>query len=396
VSSQPSPGDTLAPDAATADRAMRLFAAAFGRAPRWLAAAPGRVNLIGEHTDYNAGLVLPAAIDRWCVAAAAPAAGPTGRLVSADVEGGAAPVPYTLDHADAVPLPTWARYAAGTLWTLAATHDPDAPPLDVAVASGVPLGGGLSSSAALEVSVARVAAAAWGLELPLRALAEAGQIAERTFAGVPCGVMDQLASSLGVEGSALLIDCESGDLSPVPLPHGAELVVINSRVRHALASGEYAARRAACERTARALGVPSLRHADRAAIERSTVLSDDERRCARHVVAENARVLDFAGALRAADLPGAGRLMIASHVSLRDDFRVSCPELDFIVDAVARLPGVHGVRMTGAGFGGCAVALTTPGAGDRVRDALAGPYQRRFGLACSAETVRAVGGARLL
>jgi len=323
-------------------------------AAEFVVIAPGRVNLIGEHTDYNDGLVMPCAIDRGLRIAVVPRAG--GRcLVSSDRGGPAAAI--DLDQPLVPGRADWARYVEGVLagfqrlgWRV--------PAFEAAITADLPAGGGLSSSAALEVGIATAVETLCGRRLDPVEKALLCQRAEHEFAGVPCGIMDQFAVTLARRGHALLIDCRSRVVEHVPLGEDVAVLVIDSGVKHALADGAYAARRRECESAAVRLGVPALRDvalADWPAAERR--LPDPERRRARHVVTEIARVVDFAAAARAGDWITAGRLMNAGHASLRDDFEVSCRELDLICDSVAGLAGVWGCRMTGGGFGGCAVVL---------------------------------------
>jgi len=390
-----------------AAHAARAFAARFGPAPAWAAAAPGRVNLIGEHTDYNQGFVLPMAIDRWCVCVAAPAAGARSRLVAHDIDESIEVSLTDLSARGAAAaggLPAWGRYLAGALVercrTLAAGAVPE---LDLLATSTVPVGGGLSSSAAIETATAVLIEQAHGVGLPpvsasrdfRLARALDCQRAEHRWAGVPCGLMDQLASSLGERDHALLIDCRDNTVTPVPMPteDQAVVLVVNSGVHHALASGEYARRRASCEAAADALGVASLRDLDSLDAVAWSRLDAEQTRCVRHVVSENARTLAAAAALQAGDLSNLGRLMLESHASLRDDYRVSCEELDAIVELAGANHGVFGARMTGGGFGGCAVALATPAAAETLAAVLPGAYQAAAGIGCSIDRVRAVGGA---
>jgi galactokinase len=317
--------------------------------------APGRVNLIGDHTDYTGGLVLPVAIDLGTTVTFAPLAGEV-RLQSSAL-GDSARVP--LDVADPAAVePPWARYVAGVVRVLRPSTG-----LEGTVDTTLPVGGGLSSSAALEVAVA----VALGFEGTPLELAQACRAAEHLAVGVPSGLMDQLASVAGVEGHALLVDCTTFDVTPIPLPTSCGIWVVDSGQPRELAQSEYAVRHGQCAAAARLIG--PLREAGVGDLTRI----DDAllRRRARHVITENARVADAAAALAAGDLGAAGAAMTASHASLRDDFDVSTPTLD---DQVARLlatPGVHGARLTGAGFGGSVVALTDADAvlpvGRRVR-----------------------------
>ena len=311
-----------------------------------MAHAPGRVNLIGDHTDYTGGLVLPMAIDRRTTVEGAPG-GDVVELRS-EAEPEVARVPLTVGDPASVE-PAWARYVAGVVAELRPARG-----LRGVVRSDVPLGAGLSSSAALEVAVAL----ALGFDGERRALAALCQRAEQRASGVPCGIMDQLTAVAGVEGHALLIECDTLAVTPVRLPASLDVVVVHSGERRALAGSEYAARRADCEAAAEAIG--PLRAATLADVE---AIEDPRlRRRARHVVTENARVAAFAGALAVGDAAGAGALMLESHASLRHDFDVSTAALDALVARLSETPGVHGARLTGAGFGGCVVALGDPGA----------------------------------
>ena len=310
-----------------------------------LARAPGRVNLIGDHTDYTGGLVLPMAIDRSTTVRGEPGGDVVELRSAAEPE----PARVPLDVTDpAAVTPPWARYVAGVVAELRPRHG-----LRGTVTSDVPIGAGLSSSAALEVAVAL----ALGFEGSPLELALLCQRAEQRASGVPCGVMDQLASAAGVEDHALLVDCSTLDVVPVAVPARLDVVVVDSGERRALAGSEYADRRADCEAAARLVG--PLRTASLDDLRR---IGDPRlRRRARHVITENARVAAFVDAVRAGDAPAAGALMTESHSSLRDDFDVSTRRLDQLVGRLAATPGVHGARLTGAGFGGCVVALADTG-----------------------------------
>ena len=324
---------------------------------------PGRVNLIGDHTDTTGGLVLPMAID-LAITVTGTRGGDRVVLVS-DAEPEPCVVP--LDVADPAAItPGWARYVAGVVAEVRPTVG-----FEGTVTTTLPVGAGLSSSAALELAVA-LAVGFRGTPLELARLT---QRAEHRASGVPCGIMDQLASAAGVAGHALLIDCHAETVEPIALPDGVEVRVVHSGESRSLAGSAYAKRRAAVEAAEEVVG-PLRLLTDVAALDalRDPIL----RRRARHVVTENARVRAFATALATGDLAAAGQAMAESHASLRDDFEVSTPGLDALVDRLAATPGVHGTRLTGAGFGGCVVALTEPGAVDegwRVRPA-AGPRIR--------------------
>jgi galactokinase len=309
--------------------------------------APGRVNLIGEHTDYTGGLALPMAIDLGTTVEGRPTDEPRVVLASAD-RPDVADVWIDVDDPSAV-TPGWARYVAGVVHELGPARG-----FTGTVRTTIPIGSGLSSSAALELAVAL----ALGFEGSATELARLGQRAEQLASGVPCGLMDQLASAAGVAGHALLMDFTDGSVEPVPLPDGTEVVVVHSGEHRSLAGSAYAERRGACEAAAEVVG--PLRDAD---VDSLAAIADPVvRRRAHHVVSENERVRRFVDAVRDGDPAAAGRIMVESHRSLRDDFAVSTPALDVLVERLVATPGVHGARLTGAGFGGCVVALTDPGA----------------------------------
>jgi galactokinase len=327
----------------TEQRAARAYKDKFGEEPELVASAPGRVNLIGEHTDYNGGFVLPCAIDRRI--AVAVGAG-EGALYSADFD-----QTRQIDDKDS----SWADYPRGVAWAIGeAGHEIGG--FRAAFAGDVPLGSGLSSSAAIEAATALALDAFFGLGVGRTDLALACQQAENDYVGVGTGIMDQYASLLCEAGAALLVDCRSLDAESVPLDlqaAGLALVVCDTRVERGLADTGYNDRRATCERAASMLGVEELRDATEGDLD---LLSGAELKRARHVISENARVLEAVEALRDRDFEEFGRLMFASHASLRDDYEVSTPELDTFVRA-AQQHGARGARLTGAGFGGCAIAL---------------------------------------
>lgn len=345
--------------------ARRAFADHFGAGPTHAAHAPGRVNLIGEHTDYSGGLVLPMAINAGCAAVGRTSGKPAGRVGIWSVNQNEM---ATLDANRLGPGTDWhgrgwSSYAAGVLAVLRDRVGKDLPPMEIVVASDVPLGAGLSSSAAFELSLCALICSINGFKLLPTEMASIARAAERGYAGMPCGIMDQLVSACGVRGHALLIDCASETTTPISLAPLGDLavLVIDSTVKHALVSGEYKRRADGCEEASRILGVKWLRDATPELVaSRAGALGVELHRYARHVVTENARVESFIRAISRGDAHEAGRCMAASHASLRDDFRVSCPELDAIVDACAAVPGVIGCRMTGGGFGGSAVVLVRP------------------------------------
>jgi galactokinase len=382
---------------ATHDRALRAFRARFGAEPRWAAAAPGRVNIIGEHTDYNGGFVLPMAIDCYTVAVAGPGTGRRIRLFSAntgqqDVFDAAAPITRGPQG--------WANYVRGVLAGFQQL-EVDLPGLDMLIDSDVPLGSGLSSSAALEVAVATLLESVTGHILDRARKALLCQRAEHEFAGMPCGIMDQFASAMGREGHLLLLDCRSQQIEHVPMSDPSVSVLIaNSGVHRELVAGEFARRRARCEEAACALGVDLLRDATLEWLEAARDrLPDETFRRARHVVTEDARTLEAVRRIRKGRWSEAGELMYQSHASLRDDFEVSCPELDAIVElsrALGEAGGVYGCRMTGGGFGGCTVSLVKTAAVEAIAEEIQGAYRRRTGLEAAMFVSRPAEGAAIL
>ena len=341
------------------DDAKAGFAEVFGTTPDGLWSAPGRVNLIGEHTDYNEGFVLPFAIDRRTIAALRVrddrmlrvASAHAGELVEVDLTA-LEPGHFT----------GWAAYPLGVAWALGQFGADLAavPGVEIYLDSDVPIGSGLSSSAALECAVALALGDAWRLGLDRLDLAKAGRLAENTAVGAPTGVMDQVVSLLGENGNAVFLDCRTLETGQVALgleDADLQIVVIDTETRHDLADGAYAARRASCESAARALDVPALRDVTLEALLHARELLDDTTfRRARHVVTENQRVLDVVEALRESGPAAIGEILDASHRSLRDDFEVSTPDLDLAVET-ALANGAIGARMTGGGFGGAAIAL---------------------------------------
>ncbi|MEV0447113.1 galactokinase [Streptomyces sp. NPDC050600] len=350
------------------------FGALYGAAPDGVWAAPGRVNLIGEYTDFNEGFVLPLALPHTAVAAVSRRDDGVLRLHSADVGGGV----VQLDVAALEPLSGasaygWAAYPAGVVWALREAGHP-VTGADIHLASTVPTGAGLSSSAALEVVTALALNDLFGLGLSRPELAVLAQRAENAFVGVPCGVMDQMASACATEGHALYLDTRDLSYRQVPFDltaRGLCLLVVDTRVKHALGDGAYAERRAGCEAGARALGVRALRDVSAAQLSDSLARLDDEtvRRYVRHVVSDDDRVERVIALLDAGDPHAVGALLTEGHASLRDDLRVSCPELDLAVEA-ANAAGALGARMTGGGFGGSAVVLVATDAADTVAAAV--------------------------
>lgn len=379
-SAPPSGGDALA-------RAVRAHLNRFGVRPTLGATAPGRVNLIGEHVDYCAGRVLPIAIGVRTACVASPAADAT-RVFASDLgqlSGWSIGEP--------APLGSWQSYALGVLEEVRGLPGRGAClPLCLTIASDVPIGAGLSSSAALEVSLGLLLSRAWGRDASLADLAAACHRAEHDHAGVPCGIMDQMIVASAVAGHAMLLDCGTGEVRMTPVPKAAVLVVVDTGVRHRLGESEYPKRRAACERAAATLGVTALARADASAIGR---LPEDLRPLARHVITEDGRTERFASCLAGGDLAEAGRAMNDSHASLRDDYRVSCAELDWAASRAASMPGVFGARMTGGGFGGSVIVLATAAGAEGLRGVIAPGFEREFGHPCRVFEVEPSEGARL-
>ena len=371
------------------------FRKLYGTEPR-LFWAPGRVNLIGEHTDYNDGFVLPMAIDRGTAVAAVPRQDRTVRIFSANMNES---LEFDLDRPGPQQRGIWLDYVEGVAQALEARGVRLAG-ADLAIASNISIGGGLSSSAALEVSVGKALIELSGRKVDLITLALSGQQAEHQYVGTKCGIMDQFTAAMGKAGHALLIDCRKleGNLIPLRLA-GSMVVICDTKVRHSLASSEYNARRAECEQAVTLLrewlpGIKALRDVTVGDFERhQSRLPEPVRRRCRHVVTENQRTLAATEALSSGDIDGMGRLMAASHRSLRDDYEVSCRELDILVESASSVPGVHGARMTGGGFGGCTVNIVRSTVLDDFSRTVSRDYQRATGIAPSIFAVTASDGA---
>ncbi len=356
--------------------------------------APGRINLIGEHTDYNDGFVLPVALESGCTATVS--SGGDGLVVTSAQQAERVVVPLS-GVADAPDVPGWARYVLGVPWLLA-DRGVDISPVEIVVDSDVPLGAGLASSAALVCSVACALTDHLGLELPPDDLLALTRAVENDVVGAPTGGMDQLVSLRGVAGHALLCDMRTLSSRPAPFdPAGAglALLVVDTRAAHRHVDGEYAERRRTCEAAARALGVPALRDVDDLAGALVRLEDDAQRRYVRHVVTEDQRVLDAAALLRGGDLRGLGPLMTASHASMRDDFRITVPEVDTAVEALLAA-GAFGARMTGGGFGGCVIALVEQDARAAAEEAVRLAFDARAFTEPRVFTAAAHDGARRL
>ncbi|MBL8058858.1 MAG: galactokinase [Anaerolineales bacterium] len=380
------------------------FRQAFGGEPDFIARAPGRVNLLGEHVDYNDGWVLPIAIDRAARLAVRATGGETVALSAVDID---ARVEFRLADleakvaGDGAALPGWARYAAGVAWALRERGLAVAG-LQAALTSDVPRGAGLSSSAAVEVAYATAWQRAGGWSLAPMELARLCQRAENAYVGVNCGIMDQFASACGQAGYALLLDCRTLEWGPLPLPAGVAVVVADTMVRRELGSSEYNVRRAHCEEAVRLLagplpGIRALRDVSVADFRRHAHrLPELVARRAQHVVEECDRTQRAVGLLRAGDAAAFGQLMNDCHASLRDLYAVSCPELDVMTAEAQALPGCYGARLTGAGFGGCTVNLIQAEAAEDFRRELAARYERAVGRKPEIYVCQAAAGAGVL
>ncbi len=376
---------------------LEAYVARHGAPPLCIARAPGRVNLIGEHTDYNDGFVLPAAIDKAIYIAAAARDDDLIVLDSLDFNS-TVTFPLARLHDDS--LPAWTRYIRGCLalgGTLALLHGQNPNRLrgmNLTIGGDVPLGAGFSSSAAIEVAMFETLSALLGIPLTQTQKALLGQQVEHHFIGIRSGIMDQLIAAVGRADHALLIDCRSLETTPVPLPRGVTLVTLDTGVRRELVSSEYGLRRQQCEEAARRLGVPSLRDAtpELFAAQRAALPEVVARR-AQHVLEENARTLAAAEALRQADLRALGALLNASHASLSQLYEVSIPELDLLAELAQQQRGVYGARMMGGGFGGAVIALVDDSAVSAVIEAVGAAYSARTGRLCTPYTAKAGDGS---
>jgi len=374
--------DSLLRPESTGDLLTARFREMFGTEMR-IFRAPGRVNLIGEHTDYNDGFVMPAAIGFYTWVAAAKR---EDRVLEAYSDRFDEKITFSLDALAGPPRRHWSDFIRGVAATLqGAGHSISG--ANLVIHGEVPLGAGLSSSASLEVATALAFTVSSGIAVPRLELAKLCQAAEHEYVGTRCGIMDQFIASFGVSGNALMLDCRSLVYQLIRVPRDLRLAVCNSMVRHEHASGEYNLRRADCEAGVKLLaqhlpGIHALRDVGIADLEKyKHALPETIYRRCRHVITENQRVLDAAKALQSGDAGGFGGLMYASHASLRDDYEVSCRELDLLVELAASRPGVYGARMTGGGFGGCTVNLVREECASAFEAEMARTYQQATGIA---------------
>ncbi len=371
---------------------MEAFERRYGMRPDVVVRAPGRVNLIGEHTDYNDGFVLPMAINRATWIALRARHDRVVRVFSLEFNDAAE---FSLDGMEKTPT-RWVEYVKGVAWALQ-NAGYSLTGWDGVIAGDVPIGAGLSSSAALELATARAFGSTSSFPWSAPIMAKLGQKAENQWVGMNCGIMDQMISAAGKAGHALLIDCRTLDSEQVPLPPGTLVVVLDTATRRGLVDSAYNERRAQCEAAAQFFGVPALRDVTDEMFEaRAAGLDDLTRRRARHVITENARTLAAAGAMRQGDAVALGRLMDASHVSMRDDFEISRAEMDTMVELAQQHPASYGARMTGGGFGGAAVALVRAEVVEEFVSTVGQRYQQATGLKPAIYVCEATNGAEVV
>lgn len=386
------------------DTVLEVFRHKFGSDPAFIARAPGRVNLLGEHVDYNDGFVLPAAIDRATYVAFSPSISNVTTLVATDFSQQASFSLKTLaakTQPDGSPLPEWATYTAGVMWALIEAGL-ETPAMNAVFSSDVPRGSGLSSSASVEMAFGVAWSKLGGWTIPPMEMARLGQKAENKYVGVNCGIMDQFASACGEADRLLYLDCRSLTWQTVPLPKNVSIVVADTTVRRKLTSGEYNNRRNACEEAVRLLkadlpGITALRDVSAEDFNRfSSKLPEEVEKRARHVVEEVERSRQAVQLLESGNLTQFGKLMNECHASLRDLYEVSCPELDVMARIAQSLPGCYGARLTGAGFGGCTVNLVARKQAKAFAKSLAAGYESETGLHPEIYICRASAGAGIV
>ncbi|MBE2184528.1 MAG: galactokinase [Anaerolineae bacterium] len=376
-------------------RAIQAYKAQFGESPSIVVRAPGRVNIIGEHTDYNDGFVLPMAIEREIIIALKPRSDDYVVIYSSDYDQVTQFSPSELVRVEDS-LEIWAEYVKGVAWSLSDANDPLVG-WDGAIAGDVPIGAGLSSSAAIELATARAFATASNFHWDGPVMARLCQRAENEWIGVKSGIMDQMISATGKAGHAVLIDCRSLDTRPVPLPENTVIAIMDTATRRELVTSAYNERREQCEAAAAFFGVPALRDVDLRTFEaREHELEPVIRRRARHVITENDRTLQAADAMSNGDAVRLGMLMNASHTSMRDDFEITNSALNTMVSLALEQPGCFGARMTGGGFGGCAVALVASEHASAFTENMNTLYQAAAGLTPSIFVTNATDGANII
>ncbi|MBR9792425.1 MAG: galactokinase [Gammaproteobacteria bacterium] len=368
------------------------FEKAFGLAPAITIQAPGRVNLIGEHTDYNDGFVFPVAINFGTWIAATPREDRIIDVLALDY--GGERVQFSLDQIEHVDTATWSNYVRGVCKVLLGIL-PDLKGANLAVTGNVPQGAGLSSSASFEVALVKMFKSLYNLDVTGVDAALLGQKAENTFVGCSCGIMDQLISAMGKQGEAMLLDCRSLEFQYTPLPDSHAIVIINSNVKRGLVDSEYNVRRKQCEEGANIMGVTALRDAELSLLEQhKPAMSKTVYRRARHIITENQRTLDMYYALRAGRIDKVSELMAQSHISMREDFEITVPPIDYIVEIIDDVLGKEGgVRMTGGGFGGCVVALVPKNRVSQVMETVDKLYHTHTGFKQSMYICSAAQGA---
>lgn len=373
-------------------KAIAAFAEKFGAQPEFMSYAPGRVNLIGEHTDYNDGFVMPCAIKFGTAIAARFNGSDKMRVLAVDVNGDYDEFTVTADM-QKHESKTWSNYLRGVT-KLICERGCKVQGLDVAICGDVPLGAGLSSSASLEVAFGNLLSEACGLNIALQDIALIGQAAE-AYIGCKCGIMDQTISACGKANCALLIDCRSLQLTQVSVPSNLDILIVNSNVKHALVGGEYNERREQCENAAKILGIKALRDATMPMLDAKKGEMDDVTyRRARHVITEDERVLEAVKAFEAGDLATLAEKMYASHCSMRDDFEITIPEIDGLVEIIRKAIGENAaVRMTGGGFGGSVVAVVEPSKVPQVKAAIDAEYEKISGKKATIIETHAFDGA---
>lgn len=381
------------------ERVTQLFQGTFHEQPRFIIRAPGRVNLLGEHVDYNDGFVLPAAIDRAVWVACSPASSPHSTLVAVDLDDRVSFSSETIlakADLDGKPLPHWAKYPIGCAWALNEAGY-ETPAINAVFTSDVPRGSGLSSSAALEMAFISMWQALAGFEADAMSRAKLGQRAENEYVGVNCGIMDQFASACGKRDHALFLDCRSLEWQTVPLPEEVAIVVADTAVPRSLSDSAYNERRSACEEAARLLSAKSLRDINVAEFQRNkNKLPELVARRAQHVVEEIQRTEQAVFLLKQENVKAFGRLMNECHESLRDLYEVSCLELDVMVNIARSLEGCYGARLTGAGFGGCTVNLVAQNKAEDFAKELARRYTTETNKIPSVYICRAEEGAGMV